>query len=79
MKFESWRYNYSVVDDGAEIWEWAEFYFRDSEGLLEGRSPIYVRGSSDHHCLFQDAPKVALKLENGARWEEVGKTFRESW
>ncbi|NJN13825.1 MAG: hypothetical protein HC815_40495 [Richelia sp. RM1_1_1] len=80
MKFESWRYNYSIVDDGAETWEWAEFFFRDDQpGILVGKSPIYIKGASDYYCLFEDAPKVALALENGATWEEVSGNFREAW
>ncbi|MEA5595679.1 hypothetical protein [Rivularia sp. UHCC 0363] len=79
MKFESWKYDYSIVDDGAEVWVWAEFYFRDEEGLLEGKSPVYSKGSSDYHCLLEDAPKIAKRLENGEKWEDVNKDFREAW
>ncbi|NJO62410.1 MAG: hypothetical protein HC836_30550 [Richelia sp. RM2_1_2] len=79
MKFESWKINRSIVDDGEQVWEWAEFYFRDAEGLLEGKSPVYVVGASDHYCLREDAFKIAEKLEKGEKWENVCKNFREAW
>ncbi len=79
MKFESWRINRSIVDGGDEVWEWAEFYFRDDEGLLEGKSPVYVVGASDHHCLMEDTLKVVHQLRDGEKWENVCRNFRQSW
>lgn len=79
MIFEDWKYNYSLVDDGAEVWVWAEFYFRDEEGLLEGRSPVYVKGASDYHCLEEDTLRVVRELRSGKTWEDVCRTFREAW
>lgn len=80
MKFDSWKFKESIVDNGAEVWKWAEYYFRDDEpGVLVGKSPVYTVGASDYNCLIEDAPKVALALENGAAWEEVSGNFREAW
>jgi len=68
------------VEDEGQFWFHAEFLFEDEQGeIWVGKSLVYQQCGSDIDCLFEDAPAISARLEEGAEWESVCRDFRQAW
>lgn len=79
MQYQSFEFVSIFNEDEQHYWHWARFYFLDEHGEeWIAKSPTYTEGSSDLHCLREDAIRASRALSQGARWEQVCLMFRYS-
>ena len=80
MKYLNYSIESEFIEDDNQTYYWAEFTFEDeNHEQYTGESPSYSRRGSDFHCLREGALEAHHKLQAGAAWEDVRKTFRHCW
>lgn len=81
MKYLGYTIKNEWYEEDEQSIFWAEFVFEGEEENQQyvGESPHYSRRGSDFYCLREDALTIHHKLQTGSNWEDVRKTFRQSW